>query len=51
LLSRSTRTTNYEGIALGPVLQDGSRSLILIADSGSGDVHSFLALKFSEARE
>ena len=51
LFSRSTRTTNYEGIALGPVLQDGSRSLILIADSGSGDVHSFLALKFSETRE
>ncbi len=51
LLMRSTSTTNYEGIALGPVLKDGSRSLILVADSGSGGEHYFLALKFSEAQE
>jgi hypothetical protein len=51
LLSRATNTTNYEGIALGPLLRDGSRSLILVADSGSGHEHSFLALKFSEAQE
>ncbi len=36
---------NFEGIALGPTLQDGSRSLILIADSNSGHVHSLLPLK------
>ncbi len=37
--------TNWEGIAAGPRLDDGSQSLILIADSGNGTVHSLLALK------
>jgi len=39
--------TNFEGMAAGPVLKDGSRSLILVADSGKGAVHQFLALKIA----
>lgn len=47
LLEKSTGARNYEGIALGPVLNDQSRSLILVADNGSGSVHSFLSLRLS----
>lgn len=45
LFSKNTGFTNFEGIAAGPRLQDGSRSLILVADNGSGDTHVFMALK------
>ena len=40
-----TGFTNFEGIALGPTLDDGSRSLVLIADSNGGSSHAFLPLK------
>jgi hypothetical protein len=40
-----TGFTNFEGIALGPTLDDGSRSLVLIADSNGGSGHNFLPLK------
>ena len=36
---------NFEGLTLGPALSDGSRSLILIADSNGGTTHLFLPLK------
>ena len=39
--------TNFEGMAAGPVLKDGSRSLILVADSGKGATHRFLALRIA----
>ncbi len=45
LYHKSSGLTNWEGLAAGPRLEDGSRSLILIADSGKGNVHSLLALK------
>jgi hypothetical protein len=36
---------NFEGIALGPKLSDGSRSLLVIADSNGGNTHHILPLK------
>lgn len=45
LLDQATGFTNFEGLALGPPLADGSRSLILIADSNGGTTHAFLPLK------
>ncbi len=45
LFEEATGFTNFEGIALGPVLDDGSRSLIVIADSNGGHTHAFLSLK------
>lgn len=45
LFEQATGLINFEGIALGPVLEDGSRSLILIADSNGGSTHAFLPLK------
>ena len=39
--------TNYEGMCTGPVLADGSRSLIFVADSGGPGRHAFLALRLS----
>ncbi len=47
LYQRITGLTNYEGICAGPLLADGSRSLLLVADNGGGDVHKFLALRFT----
>jgi len=39
--------TNYEGMCAGPVLADGARSVILVADSGGPGRHAFLALRLS----
>jgi hypothetical protein len=45
LFERSTGRDNFEGIALGPELEDGWRSLILIADSGGGVHHILMPLR------
>lgn len=45
LFIRATLTNNFEGIALGPKLADGWRSLILIADSGGGTTHYLMPLR------
>lgn len=45
LLERSTATKNFEGIALGPELKDGWRSLLLIADSGGEATHFLMPLR------
>jgi hypothetical protein len=45
LFERHTLTANFEGIALGPELADGWRSLILIADSGGGSKHLLMPLR------
>ncbi len=45
---------NFEGMTLGPQLDDGSYSLILIADNGGGSnaaTHGFHALKISPVPE
>jgi hypothetical protein len=36
---------NFEGIALGPLLANGDRSLMLVSDDGSGFSQSLLALR------
>ena len=45
LFDQPTGFTNFEGLALGPTLADGTRSLLLIADSNGGTTHAFLPLK------
>ena len=45
LFDQATGLVNFEGLALGPALADGSRSLIVIADSNGGSTHVFLPLK------
>ena len=45
LLDRATGFVNFEGLALGPKLADGTRSLIVIADSNGGTTHTLLPLK------
>ena len=45
LLDRATGFVNFEGLTLGPTLADGTRSLIVIADSNGGPTHTFLPLK------
>ena len=45
IFSRATLTNNFEGIALGPALEGGWRSLILIADSGGGTTHYLMPLR------
>ena len=51
LFSRATLTNNFEGIALGPKLADGWRSLILIADSGGGTTHFLMPLRIRWSAE
>jgi len=45
IFSRATLSNNFEGIALGPVLAGGWRSLILVADSGGGTTHYLMPLR------
>ncbi len=45
LLDQTTGFTNFEGLALGPKLADGTRSLLLIADSNGATTHALLPLK------
>ena len=45
VFSRATLSNNFEGIALGPKLADGWRSLILVADSGGGTTHFLMPLR------
>lgn len=45
LFSEATGFINFEGLALGPMLDDGCRSLIALADSNDRKVHTFLPLK------
>jgi hypothetical protein len=45
LFERHTGATNFEGIALGPELEEGWRSLILIADSGGESRHVMMPLR------
>lgn len=45
LYEQTTGFINFEGLALGPVLTDGTRSLLAIADSNGGDTHAILPLK------
>ena len=51
LYKKVTGFTNFEGIAAGPMLNDGTRSLILTADSGNGTVHTLLALRLASPAE
>ena len=42
---RATGARNFEGIALGPELEDGWRSLILVEDSGGSSEHALMPLR------
>jgi hypothetical protein len=50
IFKKITGFTNYEGIAAGPLLKDGSRSLVLVADSGEATTHTFMALKVAQGK-
>jgi len=45
LFQQPTGFVNFEGLALGPKLADGSYSLLVIADSNGGNTHAILPLK------
>lgn len=47
VFSANTGFAMYEGIALGPVLADGSRSVLLISDGDDGAVTRLYALKLT----
>ena len=51
LYRKAAGLTNWEGLAAGARLTDGSQSLILIADSGTGTTHALLALKVKPVEE
>lgn len=42
-----TRHAQYEGLALGPKLADGSRAAILVSDASDNGVEYFMSLKLS----
>jgi hypothetical protein len=51
LYHEATGFTNFEGLALGPELTDGRRSLIVVADSNGTSTHTFRALTIRGASE
>ena len=38
-------SANFEGIAIGPKLADGSNSIVLVADNGGSTMHHFMPLR------
>ena len=45
VFERNTGGKNFEGITLGPELENGWRSLILIEDNGGGEQHALMPLR------
>ncbi len=45
LFERLTGAANFEGIAIGPKLADGSNSIVLVADNGGATTHHFMPLR------
>ena len=50
LYEKDTGLTNFEGLTLGPMLADGSYSLVAVADSNGTNTHCFLALKLRSTK-
>jgi hypothetical protein len=51
LYEQFTATHNFEGMTLGPVLADGSRSMLLVADNGGEKTHHFIPLRLREEKK
>ena len=50
LWEESSTFSNYEGMCLGPVLDDGRQSLVLISDGGVGALESVRVLSLSPGK-
>lgn len=51
LFGADTGTANYEGVCLGPVLDNGDRTLVMVSDGGDADDERLYALRMKEGRE
>jgi len=50
LYEKDTGLTNFEGLTLGPMLTDGSYSLVAVADSNGTSTHCLLALRLRSTK-
>ena len=51
LWERVGGTENYEGLTLGPMLDDGDQSLLLVSDNGGGSSQALHALRITHVPE
>ena len=51
LFGADTGTANYEGVCLGPALDDGDRTLIMVSDGGGADDERLYVLRMKSRRE
>lgn len=51
LFGADTGTANYEGVCLGPVLDNGDRTLVMVSDGGDADDERLYVLRMKETRE
>ena len=51
LFGADTGSANYEGVCLGPVLDNGDRTLVMVSDGGDADDERLYALRMKEERE
>ena len=51
LFGADTSSANYEGVCLGPMLDNGDRTLVMVSDGGDADDERLYALRMKEGRE
>ena len=51
LFDADTGSANYEGVCLGPVLDNGERVLVMVSDGGSADDERLYVLRMEQSRE
>ena len=51
LFGADTGTSNYEGVCLGPMLDNGDRTLVMVSDGGDADDERLYVLRMKEGRE
>ena len=51
LFGADTGSANYEGVCLGPTLDNGDRTLVMVSDGGDADDERLYVLRMKEGRE
>ena len=51
LFGADTGSANYEGVCLGPVLDNGDRTLVMVSDGGDADDERLYVLRMKEGSE
>ena len=51
IFGADTGTANYEGVSLGPMLDNGDRTLVMVSDGGDADDERLYVLRMTLSQE